>query len=462
MKKKNLIVFALIVILSLCIILFTACDFGKKEVGVTTYTIMYSDGEKVHSLQVKHGEVYSIDTPLPNKEGMLFTGLFDSEIGGTQYVSKDGVSLAPFTDKRNVTLFPQFKALKYILKFDYGEAQVTGDTQIEVDYDGEMPNLPTNLQISDKYYMNFIGWYAPGYWNDLKVSNADGIPLVGLDKLISGNYFSDYQTTLVAKFELLKYDIIFLDNDGQIIKKVKAEHGKRFSDISKNIYAGGKEVISWSLNKNGEVFDGVVERELTVYPKEFLEVVTKKFVLENCQKENGYNPSTKGDDYALGMQKGYDIVELVISNAVYNSNSDSYSIASKNVELKLYLRLLQDIAYLPISSNDNAIMKNISEDDFSGKVFETNISNKKIGQGAYYISISYTDGTRKEINATDILKGRNKGDKIPMNISLDSQKIIESIKIIVLYEIYSGAPGFLGIWWHAYSNWRCITTLKFN
>ena len=61
-------------------------------------------------------------------------GLYDAEVGGTQYVSASGASLSPFNDGKNMVLFPQFKAKDYTVILDYQGAPVTGSRQLTASY----------------------------------------------------------------------------------------------------------------------------------------------------------------------------------------------------------------------------------------------------------------------------------------------------------------------------------------
>ncbi|MDE5721443.1 MAG: hypothetical protein K2I30_01700 [Clostridia bacterium] len=120
---------------------------------------------------------------------------------------------------------------------------------------------------------------------------------------------------------------------------------------------------------------------------------------------------------------------------------------------------MQDINNLPL--NGNAQSKKLNDDGYNGSVWDTNINNKKIGYGAYYVCINYTDGNKTERNAANILYGKNKNNTISLDIKPDTDKSISSVTVVVVYEIYSGGPGAFGIWWQEHLNWRCSTTLNF-
>ena len=104
-RFKSIISFLLIfaVIFSLF-----GCGGGDNESSATdtetVYVIQYADDTGTHTINVKNGELYSLES-LPSKTGYEFLGLFDAEVGGTQYVSATGTAVAAFTDNKNIVLY---------------------------------------------------------------------------------------------------------------------------------------------------------------------------------------------------------------------------------------------------------------------------------------------------------------------------------------------------------------------
>ena len=86
-------------------------DNNNTQTTPAEYTIQYTDDAGSHTLTVTDGAAYSLEA-VPERLGYDFIGLFDAKVGGTQYVDETGQSLAPFTDKKNMVLFPQFAAKK--------------------------------------------------------------------------------------------------------------------------------------------------------------------------------------------------------------------------------------------------------------------------------------------------------------------------------------------------------------
>ena len=118
MKTKFLSVISTVIAMLMTCTVFLAGCFGSgnntpEDTTPKEYTIQYTDDSGTHQITVTAGMPYALDV-VPEKTGYTFTGLFDAEVGGTQYVSASGASLSAFTDGKNMVLFPQFKAKLYL------------------------------------------------------------------------------------------------------------------------------------------------------------------------------------------------------------------------------------------------------------------------------------------------------------------------------------------------------------
>ena len=71
-------------------------------------------------------------------------------------MADNGLSLAPFTDGKNMVLFPQFKANDYTVVLEYLDSNEVGERQFTVAYGASLPQLPKNLTGEHK---TFSGWY---------------------------------------------------------------------------------------------------------------------------------------------------------------------------------------------------------------------------------------------------------------------------------------------------------------
>lgn len=460
--KKNII----LVIISVILLTFVSvgCTSGKKDESLDEYKMIYSDGEKVHTINVKQGDLFSISN-LPKKNGYTFTGLYDAEIGGTQYVNATGVAVSPFSDRRNITLYPQFVAKQYTLKLNYNGA--TGSVlSMTATYGERIPSLPGNLMLPDMNYINFTGWYTQlTYGNEIQLSDSNGLSLIEFDKQLSDKCDSEGVLAIYAKFEKQKYDVTFYSFDGQkILSTMKIEHGNKISEVANNISENGAYVNFWTTVKNSEIdiFDGDVISDMTLYAISFEKKVSLARV--GCEINNGYNPATPQSVQRTKTHQDYELLELFVEGCALDRDGN-YIMATNRIVLSL--RLLQDITRLP----KNAVLgytmglpwdwqqNRIYNDNYSGEVYQTNINGQNIGLGAYYVRITYSDGTATETNAVNFMNGMEKGDIKRLNIENVQGKKITQIDIITVYEIYYYV--YNGGWFGDYSNWRCTATLKF-
>lgn len=194
---------------------------------------------------------------------------------------------------------------------------------------------------------------------------------------------------------------------------------------------------------------------ITVNPTEPIPV---SFTVKNCALDNGFNPGQQaGEEDDRNRHNGFDVVNLSIGNV---RQVDGKYRTVTGLEPRLFLTVKQNIGNIPIN-NSEASLKCIENDTYKGAVHGTDINGATIGYGAYYVQVNYTDGTTARKNAVNLLSGMVKGDTIDLGLSFDKTKTISGIEVIVVYEITTGAPGFLGIWWFEHSNWRCDASMQF-
>ncbi|MBE7089198.1 MAG: hypothetical protein E7362_00130 [Clostridiales bacterium] len=151
MKNKRIMILSIaIAILCAFSTVFVGCNNDGGDLDEETeYAIQYADDEGLHTITVKDGDLYSMQS-IPTRVGYNFKGLFDAEEGGVQYVSAQGSSLSAFTDKKNLVLYPQFQAKEYTLILDFCGAEVLGSRSMKVTYGSELPMLQTNLTLENR------------------------------------------------------------------------------------------------------------------------------------------------------------------------------------------------------------------------------------------------------------------------------------------------------------------------
>lgn len=250
--------------------LFTACGFSDDESAKEpqTYTIQYTDDAGTHTLSVEDGGLYSLES-IPQKYGYEFTGLFDKEIGGKQYVGANGSALAAFEDDKNIVLFPQWKARKYTLVLDYQGAAVTDARQLAVNYGHVITDLPTNLELEHK---EFTGWYTKENRGGEQVADQYGVlPLY--TKITEKSYDlndKDGYIYLYAGFKAAEYEVTL--HFGQKQESIKVEYGTDVENIIYGTRIDGKAVRLWSKTANGSsnnAFTGKITEKVDLYAIEY-------------------------------------------------------------------------------------------------------------------------------------------------------------------------------------------------
>ncbi len=270
---------------SLMLPVLYACDsenssgsnsIGNGNVNTSTntqYTIQYTDENGVQSISVKKGELYSIKH-IPQRLGYEFLGLFDAEIGGTQYVNAHGSALSIFTDNQNIVLYPQFKPKEYTVILDYQGAPVTGSRSFAVDYESHIAELPMGLTIANK---TFTGWYTEPNRDGKQIADEYGV-LPANSKVTERNFSlddPDGNIFLYAGFKAQEYTVTLYYGNNPTPEEVIVEHGTYISDIVTETRVDGKAALTWSKNKDGSpIFTGkITEDNLVFYAVDYAPVL---------------------------------------------------------------------------------------------------------------------------------------------------------------------------------------------
>lgn len=281
MKKKLAGIISIALVAGLfCTMFLTGCGlFGTggsndddSAQTPTEYTIQYTDDAGTHTLTVTDGAPYALEV-LPERVGYDFLGLFDAEVGGTQYVSASGASLAPFTDKKNMVLFPQFAAKEYTVVLDYQGAEVTGQRSITVKYGEKLPELPKNLS---KEHSVFAGWYTEENCGGTQVADAYGlIPdkstlNTSLFDISAGEYLYLY-----AGFDVETFTVTFNFGSGIPSEEMEVEYNTPISEvIPETRNEQGQAVLSWSKTSGGDqLFTGNITDDTVLYAVEWAPVI---------------------------------------------------------------------------------------------------------------------------------------------------------------------------------------------
>lgn len=284
MKKKRFVglVSVALAMAMLCSLFLSGCglfggdnnnDDNNNNTTPTEYTIQYTDDVGTHTLTVADGATYALEV-LPERTSYDFIGLFDAEVGGMQYVSANGSSLAPFTDKKNMVLFPQFSAKEYTIVLDYQGAAVTGQHSLIVKYDEKLPELPKNLS---KEHSVFAGWYTEENCGGTQVADAYGlIP----DKSTLNDSLFDIDSAgeylyLYAGFDVETFKVTFNFGSGIPAEEMEVEWNTPISEVvPETRNSEGQAVLSWSkTSSGGQIFMGNITDDTVLYAVEWAPVI---------------------------------------------------------------------------------------------------------------------------------------------------------------------------------------------
>lgn len=179
---------------------------------------------------------------------------------------------------------------------------------------------------------------------------------------------------------------------------------------------------------------------------------------KNCNDGNNYDYNQPEESATWrSRHNGFELGELYLYGS--KKHGSLYGIENQK-SFSLKYKIIQNINNLP---NDGTVKLLCVENDDANSVMGTNI-NSRVGKGAYWVRITYNDDVQKEFNKTNFMNNKSNNSYIelisPNNI--DSSKTIKKIEVVVVYELFAGAPGFLGIWWKEYTNWYCSYTFNFQ
>ena len=277
-KKRTSIVCCIMAILMAGILSLSGCGFfefggggGTSSVAPKTYTIQYTDDAGTHTLEVEDGSPYSLES-IPRREGYDFIGLFDAEVGGTQYVLANGSSVSPFTDKQNMVLFPQYKAKQYTIILDYGGAAITGERQVEVSYGESLPELPKNLTLD---HSTFSGWYTAANCGGVQVADEYGlVPVVSVVNSDNFDLTGEY-ITLYAGFETETFTVTFNFGNGIQPEEMQIAYNTPIAQVvPETRNEQGQAVLSWSkTSSGGQIFTGSITDNTVLYAVEWAPVI---------------------------------------------------------------------------------------------------------------------------------------------------------------------------------------------
>ena len=277
--KKKILLTTIVVCMAIIAVSLIGCTDDSEEspsLSEVTFTIQYTDDTGTHTINVGYGMPYALES-IPQRTGYDFTGLFDAQVGGTQYVDANGASVAPFNDTKNLVLFPQFKAKQYRIILNYGEAPVTGTREINVEYNSEIQELPTNLSVAN---MDFKGWFTEQNCGGTQIADTYG--LLPDRRLVTEQNFdlsnANGYIYLYAGFTATLRTVTFYTGNGNAPIEMQVAHGTPISEVVPDYRdENGFAVLEWTQDSNvsvdSTVFTGEVTRDMTLYAKTYAPVI---------------------------------------------------------------------------------------------------------------------------------------------------------------------------------------------
>lgn len=250
---------------------FVGCD-DKGEKEAKTYQIQYADDVGTHVINVKTGDLYSLES-IPSRTGHTFTGLWSTPNGGELYVNANGTSVEGFMKRKDIVLYPQYSVNQYKLVLDYQGAEVNSYRQLDVEYGEVIEELPQSLIFANK---TFVGWYTEADRGGIQV--ADQYGTIPSKNTVTENVFDFSDANgyiyLYAGFKAQEYKVVLNYGNGMTPEEVMVEHGTYAKDIVTEKRVEGKAVYSWTKNPAaGEVFDGKITGATSLYAKEYAPVI---------------------------------------------------------------------------------------------------------------------------------------------------------------------------------------------
>lgn len=224
------------------------------------YIIQYTDDFGHHELTVTEDCEYSIDN-IPQRTGYDFLGLFDSEIGGVQYISSEGLSLSPYTDNKNLVLFPQYKPKTYTLYLDYQWLKEDKE-ETTIQYNDLIDFLPKDVSFQD---CKFSGWYTKPNCEGVLISDKNGaIPDTAV---VNSDNFSLQSDSFTLYAGFTNKVSLYVGNQ---YEQIEVPYNTPITEIISSFKVNDMLPISWAIDSDKtQLFDGNITSNEILYAVDF-------------------------------------------------------------------------------------------------------------------------------------------------------------------------------------------------
>ena len=403
----------------------------------THYSATYNanGGDEVNSEMVRVGT--SPTMPFITRQYYRFLGWeYAGELLESDFVMPE----------RNITLTARWERTHYFVTFKTEGGNAVNSAVVRL---GDTLSLPTTTRMGYR----FLGWFdsAGKEWESTTTLTSD----VTLTAKWQAN---SYVVTLDAQGGSVGSSSKTVTYDSAYTLPVPTRNGYKFNGwytaVSRSgvriTGADGKSLSNWNTAGERTLF--------AIWVKEYSIALDR----QSCKVDNGWDPRTKGTPDQIKTHSVFELVELRLKNCAQAADG-SYYIPQGN-SLELAYTVSSNTGNLPRGAAMgwlNWYTHCLTDDSFNTQVYDTNINNKRISQGAYYVKVNYADGTFSESNKVDALKDMVKDEVRNITLNVNANKTIQSIDVVFVYELYY--EYYNAAWWHSdYSNWRCSTTINFG
>ena len=274
-----------------------------------------------------------------------------------------------------------------------------------------LPSLPTTVY---KDGFNFIGWFME---NGQQISDAKGF-LNGFENLTQEAYnLSKGQTTLrlIAGFEEKIHQVkVYFGNS---VDTFQVKHGEPMPPVT----VSGVEITGYTKGKGSQIlFTDSITSDTALYAAAYKLKTTG--TVNSTKWDNGFNTEVSASADELELHRIFDLGEFRL---VRNLN---------NYSIKYYMS--QNPHKLP--SNENVTNLHdvwLTDEDYTGNIPQCeSLSNKRIGYGAFYVKVTFADGTFITETATNFLSNMSRYDEKEM-LSFSSTAAVTKVEIKLLYTL---------------------------
>lgn len=155
--KRGAKVLTILFAVIMAAILMVVLPVAKTLPSTYIVTIYYQDGtDRVEQFKISSGDKIT-ELEIPSRIGYTFLGIFDEQVGGTQYYDGNMNDVINWEVEENTTLYAQWSANTYTITFDKQGGIGVADSVVAT-YDMEMPNaeVPVRTGYSFEGYFDSI------------------------------------------------------------------------------------------------------------------------------------------------------------------------------------------------------------------------------------------------------------------------------------------------------------------